>query len=225
MRLIIPAAGQGHRWGFYWAERKEDEERGWHKHLAEFGGEPIIHRLVRLFQEAGVDDIYVVAQDNGLYEIPGTTLFVPEITGSNGDADKFINSQELWNTGDVYTTPEVVAAIVSDTEPLLFYGRLEESPRTEMGQGWIGLAFDPDEHVRLKLFADLMVFYREHGALTRNGTWELVNAISTHGGIPFGNRYLSAEYLFRNLDDLDDVTQDIDRPAEYEKLKAVLGKE
>lgn len=227
MRLIIPAAGEGHRWGYYWSARKEFEERGWHKHLAEINGEAIIHRLVRLFQEAGVDDIWVVAKDNGMYDIPRTKLFVPEITPANGDADKFINSQPIWAKadrnaliyGDVYITPEVVDTIVGDAAPFRVYGRPEASPLTGLGQGWIGISFDPERQSMVKFYADLLAFYKRGTALDRNGSWELLHAMSTRGSFPDGEFVIAADLI----KPVGDITMDIDTPEEYEALKAVVA--
>lgn len=226
VRLIIPAAGFGFRWGYYWPDRKEHQARGWHKHLAEINGEAILHRLVRLFQEAGVDDIWVVSRLPDMLSVPGTEHYTPAITPENGDADKFINSQDLWAEhgrtvliyGDVYITPEVVDTIVKDAEPFTAYGRTDSSPVTGRGQGWIGIAFEPERQDVVKFYSALLAFYRKWRALERNGTWELLHAMSTNGSLP-NSGFQIAEALTKPL---DDITMDVDSPEEYEALKAIV---
>jgi hypothetical protein len=218
--LIIPAAGFGFRWGFYWKERKDDEARGWHKHLAEINGEAIIHRLVRLFQEAGVEDIWVLSRYPELYTINGTTHYEPAVTPENGDADKFINSIPLWTQddrtvlvyGDVYITPEAVATIVTDDTPLSIYGN------TEQHDGCWGISFQPEQQDHLAKYVDLITFWKRRGLVERNGTWELAHALANNGQIPTEEIRIHHGIWV----EIADLTRDIDTPAQYEELKALV---
>jgi hypothetical protein len=218
--LIIPAAGFGFRWGFYWKEREVDQARGWHKHLAEIDGEAIIHRLVRLFQEAGVEDIWVLSRFPELYAIEGTTHYEPIITPGNGDADKFANSQPLWAKddrtvlmyGDVYITPGAVATVVADDTPLSIYGNSEQH------DGCHGISFQPQVQDSLAMVIDLIIFWKQRGFVKRNGTWELAHALCNNGQIPADEARVTSDIWV----EIDDLTRDIDTPAQYEELKAAV---
>src|SRR5690606_1796938 len=110
-RAIIIAAGKGSRWNNY---------NGIDKHFLEIDGEPIIHRTVRLLNENGVDDVYVVGKDDR-YKISGSQLYIPTLNPANYDADKFLSSKDLWLRdegrtivfyGDVYFTEMAIKTIL-----------------------------------------------------------------------------------------------------------------
>ena len=226
MRLIIPAAGFGLRWGYYWSQRKEAETRGWHKHLAEIDGEPIIHRLVRLFSEAGVDDIWVLSRFPELYTIPGSQHHVPPVTSENGDADKYVNSQPLWSEGertaliygDTFITPEAVATIVADDAPLRFYGRLGKSRHTGAPESVFGLGFQPEMQATLTQHTNFLIAWKRAGLLGRNGSWELAHSLSTGGQLPGDTGRIDPTSWI----EIDDLTQDVDTPVEYEALRTAV---
>jgi hypothetical protein len=215
---IIIAAGQASRWAGY---------LGIPKHLIEIDGEPIIHRAVRLLQERGVDDVYVVGPPgDSRYVIPGSQLYVPVKNTAHHDADKFLNSKTLWNSsgrtlvvyGDVYFTDAAMDRIVGyEEQSWTLFCRFGPSKLT--GTNW-GECFvqsfypqDVEEHeLNLLYIADL----KERQVINRCGGWEHYRAMN-------GMR----EYLVRNPHkrygkyvEIDDWTDDFDRPVDYDRFIA-----
>src|SRR5690606_26071821 len=84
-RAIVIAAGEATRWNRY---------LGVDKHFIEIEGEPIIHRIVRLFGQ-WVDEVVVVGKDKR-YRIAGAEWYKPKLNTDNRGADKFLSSKDLW---------------------------------------------------------------------------------------------------------------------------------
>ena len=215
MRAIIIAAGEASRW---------KNHLGMPKHFAPVDGEPILPRTVRLLQERNVSDIYVVAPDDDRYRIPGSVLFIPKKEPENQDADKFLNSRDLWNTegrtvvfyGDVFFTENAMDSIVNfqNTEWTLFC-RFGKSKIT--GTNW-GECFaqsfyptDIESHKEnLYYIADL----RRRNIINRCGGWEHYRAMQGHREKEVkDHRHRNGKFF-----QIDDWTEDFDHPSDYDRF-------
>lgn len=213
------AAGEATRWNNY---------LGTPKHLIKIGGEPILHRTVRLF--AG-NDIYIVAKDES-YAVEGAKVYIPKFNLDNYDVDKFLNSEELWSDtertlvvyGDVYFTEKAVDKITKHTErDWRLFGRAFDSSVIEDDWGeCFAQSFYP-EHIPLHRNAlDRVLKLYKEDVLDRCGGWEHYRAIL---GLPDSqmHRHLVGQECFTNIDDL---TTDFDTPQNYDNfIKAYKGKE
>lgn len=224
-RAIIIAAGDATRWGNY---------LGVPKHFIEVDGEPIIHRTVRLLNEYGVDDVWVVGKDDR-YDIEGSKLFVPPFNPGHYDADKFLNSRELWLEhgrtlvlyGDVYFTEFAMFKIMNppadptqadrapkDRSGWYLYARPFGSQITGNGDGeCFAQAIMPNDlkqHER-ELF-NLVDDYNS-GRLGRIGGWEHYRRMI---GLP--ENMLHRHLVGDNLINIDDWTDDFDTPQSYESF-------
>lgn len=220
MRLVIPAAGKGVRWRHYHDRRKNFEKAGFTKHFVEICGESIISRIVRLFSERGVDDIWVVAPDEDRYRLPGTQLFTPIQIPNHHDANKVLNSSELWEGrtivlyGDVYLTENAVDSILADTRPWIAAGREGLHRWTGTPGELFGFVFDPDQFDKTRQLLYDIADMRNRGQLRRAAGWELYWA---YGGDPRRGRQYPDIWL-----EIDDLTDDVDTPEQYEKLKGAV---
>lgn len=213
---VIIAAGQASRWGGY---------LGIPKHLIEIDGEPIIYRTVRLLLERGISEIYVVGPaDDPRYLIEGSQLYVPVKNLLHHDADKFLNSKPLWNQqgrtlvvyGDVYFTEEAMTKVTSFTgkDWTLFcrFGR-SELTGTKWGECFVQSFYPLDlaEHERNLLYiADL----KERKVINRCGGWEHYRAMN---GLK-ESRVRQPHKKYSRYVEIDDWTDDFDRPDDYERF-------
>tara|TARA_B100001245_G_C22893021_1_gene430418 strand:+ start:2153 stop:2842 length:690 start_codon:yes stop_codon:yes gene_type:complete len=211
---IIIAAGDATRWGGYGGTRK---------HFAKIDGEPIIHRTVRLLNQYEDVEVFVVGTDDE-YDIPGSTLYVPtKDTDNNFDADKFLNSRELWNKdgrtiviyGDVFFTEEAMEKLMGKHEvDWRLYARPfgSEYTGTPYGECFAQSFYQhniPEHHAALRKIVKL---YGE-GTLPRCGGWEHYRAM-----IHIPDSEMHRHLVGEKLEIIDDFTDDIDFADDYIRL-------
>jgi len=218
MRAIIIAAGDATRWKNY---------LGIPKHLAPVDGEPILPRTVRLLRERNIDDVHVVGPDDDRYRIPGSVLYIPKKEPENQDADKFLNSRDLWNTegrtvvfyGDVFFTDSAMDSIVNfpSTEWTLFC-RFNKSKIT--GTNWgecFAQSFYPKDieshRENLYYIADL----HRRNIISRCGGWEHYRAMQGYREKEVNDHRHRDGKFFQ----IDDWTEDFDHPSDYDRFMAL----
>ena len=214
-RAIIIAAGEGTRW---------NDHLGIPKHFIEIDGESIIRRTVRLLNENGVGDVYVVAPDDDRYRIDGSAMFVPQLRSrcdENCGADKFLSSEELWLSdgrtivlyGDVYFTDDAIKTITtySHIDWLLFarpYGSLITG--CPWGECFAQSFFNEHipEHVRtIRCAVDL----HHDRKIGHPSGWQHYRAMT---GLPV--EYWDRPFYGDRLVRIDDWTEDFDSKEDYE---------
>lgn len=215
-RIIIIAAGDATRWGGY---------LGVTKHYAVIDGEPVIERTVRLLLERGQQDIWVVSKD---YDIDGVTNYRPKLNPRNHDADKFISSSELWHPekrtiviyGDVYFTENGVDTILAnDSDLYRLFCRPTGNKRFKYPYGeCFAISFHPQDHKLLKYNLKRLVHLFRADVIGRIGGWELTRLMAD---VPIGEMDQHKEWLV-NYFVIDDQTNDIDYPSDYENVKAAV---
>lgn len=221
VRLVIPAAGIGVRWRHYHAQREAFEEAGFTKHFLQLAGETIIGRQIRLFRERGVTDIWVVGPDDR-YRLPGTTLFIPVQVPDHHDANKVLNSSELWEGrtivlyGDVFLTDEAADQILADDRDWFAFGRWARHRCTDGPEELFGFVFDPAwfDHNRRTLVN--IAALKRQGVLQRCAGWEFYWA---HNGDPKTQRVYAGNWL-----EIDDMSDDVDTPEQYEAMVRCVGR-
>jgi hypothetical protein len=210
-RVLIIAAGDGTRWNNY---------LGIPKHLAQIDGEPISHRTVRLFKERGILDIHTVGLDDDRWHIPGAKLYVAKKTADYHGADKFLSSQELWNTegrtitvfGDVFFSDQAIDLIVNDTDQnWKVYGRPTGSTITGKRYGELfAQSFYPEHLTRHKEKLFYIIDLFNNGVINRCIGWEHYRAME---GVEGNN--VSIHKIYRNFSIINDWTDDFDCAEDY----------
>jgi hypothetical protein len=223
MRAIIIAAGSATRWNNYLNTPK---------HLIKIDGESIIHRTVRLLYENNVKDIFVVGPDDDRYKIEHSQLYIPNKDPNNMDADKFLNSKDLWNTkgrtvvfyGDVYFTEDAISKIVNyDSAEWTLFCRLKNSIIT--GSDWaecFAQSFYPNSIEKHENMLNYIARLSKEKIIKRCGGWEHYRAMQGKEGkhvVPIGNKENrnSIEDL-GNVIEIDDWTEDFDFPSDYDRF-------
>ena len=219
MRAIIIAAGEASRWGNY---------KGTPKHLIEIDNEPILYRTVRLLKENNIDDIYIVGPDDDRYRVSGSELYIPKKNKDHVDADKFLNSEALWNTdgrtvvfyGDVYFTSEAMRMIVGHKEKdWILFCRFNASELT--GTPWgecFAQSFYPKDINRHK--SNLLLIAEEYkkGEIDRCGGWEHYRAMCN---APLGRNH---HKNYGCSIEINDWTDDFDYPKDFKRFVKAWNK-
>lgn len=217
-RFIIIAAGDGTRWGNY---------LGTTKHLAVLNGQPIIYRTIDLLRANGVsyDDIFVVSKD---YNLLIVNNYRPKLNPRNFDADKFLSSSKLWNKegrtvivyGDVYFSEDAIKTIIeSEEKDWRLFCRPTASKITGTPHGeCFAISFYPHDHKYCYARLRQLVHLYNGRVLERIGGWEWARLIS---GIKPARLKKHQEELPLYIN-IDDETDDIDYPEDYDRLKEVV---
>ncbi len=149
-KVIIVVGGKQERWGNY---------LGISKHNVEVNGETLVKRMVRLFKSFGIKDITLVGQDPEPYQIEGTKFYKGKVFKPSGDANKYLDSQDIWNKngrtlivhGDVYFTDKAIYKLVFDqNRDWMVIARPTEGILGKKYGEAMGLSFYPHEAYKIK---------------------------------------------------------------------------
>jgi len=214
MRAIIIAAGEASRW---------KNHLGIPKHFAPVEDEPIIVRTVRLLKERNIKEIFIVGPDDDRYKIDGSTLYTPVKEPENQDADKFLNSRNLWNNngrtvvfyGDVFFTEDAMDSIVYSEElKWTLFCRFNASTLT--GTKWgecFAQSFYPEDisihKEKLYYIAEL----KRKNIIDRCGGWEHYRAMN--GAV---DKSVNEHRVYQKYFIIDDWTDDFDYPEDYDRF-------
>lgn len=212
MRIIVIAAGEGSRWANY---------GGVPKHLVEIHGERLIDRTARLFAEHG--DVHVVARDER-YATAHSTLYRPRLDDRNFGADKFVSSRELWSRdertlvvyGDVFFTESAVARIVSwPHESWYLFARPGHSSvyGGDRGECFAQSFYPRDIPDHLAALREI-IRARRRRHIGEIGGWTHYRAMEGF--------FLDTHTIGPRLVQIDDATDDIDYPDDYDRIRAVV---
>jgi hypothetical protein len=204
---IVIAGGKGTRWNNHLGRRK---------HFIDIDGEAIIKRTIRLLKRY-CQTIYVVANAKG-YTISGSTLYRPKLNRKNYDADKFLNSQGLWNRegrtivlyGDVYFTKDAIRHIMThEPREWALFARFGPSDLTAKEYGeCFAHSFYPEhigEHRRALL--KIVTAYSK-GDIDRCGGWEHYRSME---GLALQDHQRKGRFV-----EINDWTDDFDCPLDYD---------
>lgn len=214
MRALIIAAGEATRWNGYLGTRK---------HFIRIDDEPIIERTGRLLRENGIGALAVVKPED-YNKFQGFKSFAPVVASldpTNGDADKFLSSRELWSEdertvifyGDVFFTEEAIKKIVEyKGKEWTLFGRAGGSTITGSIYGeCFAISFYPkDRKKSLKALESIANDWRT-GRLKRCGGWEFYRKIV---GIPI----TESHRITTNFVEINDFTEDFDYPEDYDEF-------
>lgn len=222
-KYIVIAAGEQTRWNNYLNVEK---------HYVILNGEPIIERTVRQLNEHKINpkDIIVASKH---YKLDNATNIYPKLDyENNADADKFLSTSHHWNTqgrtviiyGDVYFTDQAIKTIIQ------YQGKdwrnfCRPYPSQITGGQWgecFAISFYPNMIEQgLKQLHRIAQLHKTN-KISRCGGWEWTRAIY---GVPDKNirhphlKHCPLYYI------IDDLTEDIDYPDDYERLKQAIEKQ
>lgn len=213
MRIIIAASGGQQKW---------NEHLGVPSHLCPLtrhGGIPLLHRTVEQCLKYTHDVITTIpAHDERYRSVPGQHLMVGDDMRSEFEA-----SQSIWNEsgrtvlllGDVYFTQEALDTIMGHKgRDYRAFGRYKASEITGTPYGELFAAsWWPVNHHDLSQHLGRVHFLRERGDITRPPGWMLLRAFQ---GGHLGKHVVSPRWFT----EINDETDDIDFPADYDRHPA-----
>jgi hypothetical protein len=214
MRAIIAAAGGQSKW---------NEHLGVPSHLCPLtrhGNQPLVHRTIE--QVRGyTPDVTITTPDDDRYNSVAPMCVRSVVTGEH--PSEYAATRHLWNEdgrtvlllGDVFFSEQAMLQIMFDTRrQYMVYGRYRKSAITGTPYGEIFAAsWWPEEHERLDRTIKMVHDVRASGAVTRPPGWMILRA---YQGTPL-NRHLVLSDWFTEI---DDETDDIDFPADYDRHPA-----
>ena len=190
MKYVIMAAGKGTRW---------NNHLGVPKHLIEINGETLLGRTTRLLKEHNVD--YVITTSDERYKQYGKTE--PQ-QKNDAEIDRFqvMNDKQIcYLYGDVYYTEEAINTIINTpTDEILFFGSHVEIFAVKVVNK--DLFYQHKNRVK-----DLFLT----GKINRCIGWEVYRSLNN---IPFNEHKITNRYVY-----IEDGTDDIDYPEDYENFK------
>lgn len=190
MIYVIMAAGEGTRWSNY---------LGVPKHLIEINGENLLERTTRLLKENGIENYIITGRDDR-YAKYGRLL---KPTNNTCEIDRFEKMSEpvCYLYGDVYYTEQAIKTIINtDAKDIMFFGSQVEIFAVKVND--LGLFYRHVDKVK-RLYLN--------GDIGRCIGWEVYRSLS---GIPFYQHLIRDRYIV-----IEDDTDDIDYPEDYERFK------
>lgn len=219
MNVLLLAHGDGWRWN----GPDGRPYLGVPKQLVELDGEVLLERTVRQLLAAGVE-VTVVAPDER-FDVSGARRVSIEPKVSGCDQDKFLATSHLWSDvdrtvimwGDVWYSDKAVAAIVGHAGGDLHYFR-RPWPSEVTGCEWdesFAVSFGPDERERVLRLAWEVAFWWGVGAVhTTHIRTHLAASVDLPGAL-WADPEAVVDVPCQTV--IDDWTDDIDSPEEYER--------
>jgi hypothetical protein len=210
LTVFILCAGNGDRWNDYLRIPKQ-------KIL--FGGEALIERTARLVTEQEQRRVYFVARDSRILLPQYDTVFVPR---TKSLAETILATYRFWDNrnvfllGDVFYAERAISLILGCQRGLAFFGRPWPSAYVKCGHGeMFGLTFSTGN-------AGSMCSLLERGlsSMRTGAQANLWNLYQLAAGLPLG----SSRYHPQLLVPIDDCTNDIDTPIDYQRRRWLYEK-
>jgi hypothetical protein len=219
MFLIAAGKPSDHRWKWY---------RGVAKQLVDIGGERLIERTIRQFSPYG--EVVVVHGDSGRLPVD-----VRQVRAENdprlGDINGIVNARRHWSPterttvllGDVWFTDEAVQKIVTPRADWCLYGRPGWSTITgKKSDEQFAIGFMPDEQDRIIIAAQAggrLVRARRIRWTRFPQHFHLMHGLTDPKRID-----RAPDISLGNFVVIDDQTDDLDKPEDYDRLLQRLGR-
>jgi hypothetical protein len=213
MRVIIACAGSA-RW----------EREGVPRHLISTArGLPLLWRTaVQALRVAR--DVHVTTPDDDRYALPPELPVTRHVREPEGN--EYTSTRDLWSTtgrtvlmlGDVYFTDAAIDSIASGS-PTAYraFGRYRASKKTGTPYGEIfAAAWGAERHAAMDQHLAEVARLRAAGECMRPAGWVLLRLWQ---GTPPGKHLVRAPYWT----EIDDWTDDLDGPADYDRHPAFGG--
>lgn len=206
MIILILAGGNQERWG--------DHEHP--KQLVDIGGETLLMRIVRQCREQDHEPI-IVTHDERLKI--SKQSFEPQ--ARRWTVETLLSTCELWEDrtvvllGDVIFTDEALHKIMLNRAPIQVFGRKELRYRL-VGRYYeiFAISFDCNQHQQIvDTLQEVLV-----DASTREDGGKLRTFYEMYCGLPLRS-YQHEDIIFYPI---EDWTEDIDAPEDYEQFKAMI---
>ena len=210
LTIFILCAGNGDRW---------NDHLGVPKQLIAFGGEALIERTARLVMEQKKRRVCCVSR-NPRISLPQHDMLLVSQTDSLTETIlatcPYWSDRNVFLLGDVFYSERAMSLILECQRDLAFFGRPWPSSFVKCGHGeMFGLTFTADTTDVMHNLLDSGLSHKSTGAQAN-----LWNLYQLAGGLPLG----SSRYLPQLLMPIDDYTNDIDTPIDYQRRNRLYEK-
>lgn len=212
-RIVVMAAGNSHRWNNY---------MGIPKQLVPIDGEPLLKRTIRQLRERGVQDIYVTVREYGQFGALDAKEYIKDV--NELDIDRVWGARELapciFLYGDCYYTEDALDTILSHPSECMFFGK--RFPNRMKGNREI-YAIKANDWL-IEKAGELRKLHEQKKVSNSLGQHLHLYCI----GFPLNPR--TKNFIIHPKDigelftDIDDMTMDFDKPAEYKRFLNLKGK-
>lgn len=215
--VLIVCGGSGHRWNNYLGKPKQ---------LAVIDGETLLARTVRQCRERNVIPVIVTAPGDTRMAVPGAVHDWAKPAPEMGATGRYWDSRHLWARfyrnvllhGDVFFTDEAMDAILSFDDGWTCFARLGENELTGKPTGELfGVSFDQEstaEFERALLYTAMLWQSDVINRCIGFDVWRAMQGFrgpEVRGTSPYVNVGRCVE--------LNDWTDDFDRPEDYERFR------
>lgn len=206
-RLVILAAGRDEPFG----------DLGVPKHLAPINGVPILHRQVLQWRARGIADVSIA----GPYKVDGCTTFDPGTKPEDCDIASSIpawnlNGRTIVTYGDCVYTEQACDDIVDiDWQRYTHFCRPRDGRRPAEG---FAVSFWPEQHDLLRYSIERLPHLVAAGVTWRSDGWAISRLMDRIPLDDLGRHHTNLDCYVP----IDDATDDIDTPEEYERVKAAF---
>jgi hypothetical protein len=207
-RVIIYCMAVAEKWNNY---------LGVSKYLVPFHKTTLLERTVRLVRKYS-SDIVVVSWDERLkvddvsfHQMPADTLCFAETAWKT----KHLWGEEtIWLKGDVFFTKSAIGRIISNNDNIRAFGRMYGNMYTSRKDGeMFGFNFKKNAHAEMERAIQIALKDAQNGG--RGRMWQIYRALA---GIPLSQHSFVPQFL----EQITDLTDDIDLPEEYQRVKTIF---
>lgn len=212
MRIILAASGSQHKW---------DNHLGVPSHFAPLtrhGGQPLIERTVEQLSRYG-HELHITVPGDERYGSLNGTKHVREWSYFS----EYDSSRNLWDEygrtilmlGDVYFTDQAIERILLFAKrQYMAFGRFGPSEITGTPYGELfAVSWWPEHHEMMDKHLSNVHKLRARGTITRPPGWMLLRSWQ---GTPLNRHRVDPKFFV----EIDDDTDDIDYPIDYERHPA-----
>jgi hypothetical protein len=212
-RVVIMAAGGGHRWHNYQNTPKQ---------LLKIDGEPILKRTIRQLRERGITDIYVSVREIGQY---GELDAHQHVEDPNEFAiDRVWGARQLspciFLYGDCYYTNATMDLILADQHDYRFFGKSagDKIKRNREIYAIKANQFVIDKAGELREMVKVGIVRRSLGGHL------LIHCLGISHNEKLKEHLANADQIKPIFTEISDITTDFDKPSDYVRWMLLNGK-
>jgi GTP:adenosylcobinamide-phosphate guanylyltransferase len=227
IEIIILCGGFSKRWNNY---------LGVEKHFAKINGAPLIENTLSILKNYSVNVSLVVREDRITdFQKYNCSMVTVNAEQASLEYYKIKSTYSLWNAdgqtiilmGDVWYTEKSIKKILTNNKrSISFWGRQRKNFHTNCPHGELfAISFYNTHFQQIRKACEKLEKYIEIDHIKIAGGWGMYNIISNLDFLmTSGKKVIKGKVLFSNFNNITDITDDIDKPIDYDNLIISLNK-
>ncbi len=204
------------------------------KHFLRINGISILENTIQLLRDYPVN-ISIIAKDNDYHIYCKYHENIITINNHQSQLEyyKIKSTYSLWSEngrtvilmGDVWFSKESIKRILTYQEiDIAFWGRQRANFHTKCNHGEIfAISFFHTHAQQIQSACEKLAKYIEVNSVKIAGGWGMYDILSNLEHLIFP-KVIRGRVLFSNFHNIFDITDDIDKPIEYENLKIAINR-